>query len=63
LQLADKNIQMCKICETKDNLVYSGVDALLLGIDGAETRTICYDCAKQAKKDKASDSAEMPEQP
>ena len=36
----------CKECQTTENIVYSGVDALLLGIPGAETQTICYSCAK-----------------
>lgn len=40
----------CKVCATEDNLVYSGVDALLLGIEGAETQKICYDCANQQAK-------------
>ena len=37
----------CSTCETEDNLVYSGVDALLLGIPGAETQTKCYPCANK----------------
>jgi len=35
----------CKVCKTTENIVYSGVDALLLGIPGAETGTTCYKCA------------------
>jgi len=35
----------CKFCDTTEGLVYSGVDALLLGISGAETGTTCYKCA------------------
>jgi hypothetical protein len=37
----------CRECETEDNLVYSGVDALVLGIAGAETGIICYPCANK----------------
>ena len=40
----------CKVCETTENIVYSGIDALLLGIDGAETETMCYPCARSAVK-------------
>lgn len=54
---------MCKICGTKDNLVYSGVDALLLNIAGAETETMCYGCANSENKEKNTNSTEMPEQP
>lgn len=36
----------CLTCDTTENIVYSGVDALLLGIDGAQTETTCYDCAQ-----------------
>jgi hypothetical protein len=43
-------MSQCKQCDTTENLVYSGVDALLLGIDGAETQTYCYPCANQNKK-------------
>jgi len=39
----------CKVCQTTENLVYSGVDALLLGIPGAQTRTMCYPCANKAR--------------
>lgn len=35
----------CEKCDTTDNIVYSGVDALLLGIPGAETEKTCYPCA------------------
>jgi len=35
----------CIICNTTENLVYSGVDAFLLGI----TETTCYDCANRTK--------------
>lgn len=37
----------CEVCSTEENIVYSGIDALLLGIDGAETERICYDCANK----------------
>jgi hypothetical protein len=40
----------CKQCDTTDNIVYSGVAALLLGIPGAETETTCYECAKKNQK-------------
>jgi hypothetical protein len=45
----------CKVCATTDKIVYSGVDALLLGIDGAETGTYCYPCANKANKDRQDD--------
>lgn len=32
----------CKHCGTNDNIVYSGVDAFLLG---CTTENICYPCA------------------
>ena len=38
-------MSQCKQCDTTENIVYSGIDALLLGIPGAETQTICYPCA------------------
>ena len=41
----------CKVCNTTENLVYSGVDALLLGIPNAETETTCYPCAKKQKEE------------
>jgi hypothetical protein len=42
----------CEKCDTTENIVRSGVDALLLGIPGAETEKICYPCANadRAKK-------------
>jgi hypothetical protein len=42
----------CQVCTTTEKIVYSGVDALLLGIEGAETGTICYPCANQVRKEK-----------
>jgi hypothetical protein len=39
----------CEICQTEQNIVHSGVDALLLGIQGAETGKICYDCANKER--------------
>ena len=42
----------CKACNTEDNIVHSGVDALLLGIDGAETGTMCYACANKERSEK-----------
>ena len=39
----------CKECQTTENIVYSGVDALLLGIPNAETETTCYPCANKEK--------------
>ena len=39
----------CLKCETEDRIVHSGVDALLLGIEGAETGKICYPCANDAR--------------
>ena len=40
----------CEVCSTEENIVYSGVDALLLGIEGAETGKICYDCANKQRE-------------
>jgi hypothetical protein len=37
----------CEKCDTTENIVYSGVDALLLGVDGAQTEKICYPCANK----------------
>jgi len=42
----------CKVCQTTEKIVYSGVDALLLGIPGAETGIICYPCANTARQTK-----------
>lgn len=50
----------CKVCQTTENLVYSGVDALLLGIPGAQTRTTCYKCAnanRQTNKEEEPNDA------
>ena len=40
----------CLSCDTEENIVYSGVDALLLGIDGARTGDKCYDCANKERE-------------
>lgn len=40
----------CRFCDTTEGLVYSGVDALLLGIPLAETGTTCYSCANKEKE-------------
>jgi hypothetical protein len=42
----------CLSCETTEGLVYSGVDALILGIDGAQTGTRCYSCATKERNAK-----------
>jgi len=42
-------VSKCLKCETEDQIVHSGVDALLLGIDGAKTGEICYPCANDAR--------------
>jgi len=39
----------CQVCGTTENIIYSGVDALLLGIDGAETERLCYPCANKQR--------------
>ena len=39
----------CLSCDTEQNIVHSGVDALLLGIDGARTGDKCYDCANKER--------------
>ena len=54
----------CKECSTEDNIVYSGVDAFLLEIDGAETGTLCYKCARQLRdsrreKEKAANNGDV----
>ena len=36
----------CQECKTKENLIYSGVDAFMLGV---QTETICYPCANKRK--------------
>ena len=36
----------CLNCGTNDNIVYSGVDAFVLGVLDKVER-ICYDCARQ----------------
>jgi hypothetical protein len=41
----------CQVCDTTEKIVHSGVDALLLGIPGAETGKICYPCANQARRE------------
>jgi hypothetical protein len=47
-----KTVGTCHVCGTTDQskIVYSGVDALILGIPGAETGTSCYSCAKLQSK-------------
>lgn len=35
----------CKYCGTTENIVYSGVDAVVLG---CETYTTCYQCARES---------------
>ena len=40
----------CKHCGTEENLVYSGTDALLLGIWGCETRKTCYPCGNKNRE-------------
>ena len=40
----------CLTCETTENIVHSGIDALLLGIDGARTGDTCYDCANKERE-------------
>ena len=49
----------CKVCKTTENIVHSGVDALLLGIANAETETTCYPCANKEKE--APDGTLQPE--
>ena len=33
----------CKVCNTTENIVYSGIDAFILGQE--TTENICYPCA------------------
>jgi len=51
----------CRFCGTTEGLVYSGVDALLLGIPGAETGTTCYKCANNNIKKEADNGNVQPE--
>ena len=39
----------CLSCETTEGIIYSGVDALLLGIEGAQTGVRCYACATKER--------------
>jgi hypothetical protein len=41
----------CSQCSSEEKIVHSGVDALLLGIEGAETGKLCYPCANQNRKE------------
>jgi hypothetical protein len=41
----------CEVCSTEENIVHSGVAALLLGIEGAETGKLCYDCANKQREE------------
>ena len=34
----------CSICNTQDNIIYSGIDAFVLGVQVEKT---CYDCANK----------------
>jgi hypothetical protein len=43
-------VSKCKNCSSEENIIYSGTDALLLGIPGAETETTCYPCANKKKE-------------
>jgi ATP-dependent DNA helicase RecQ len=46
-----QNMKMDELLSEIENIVYSGIDALLLGIEGAETEKICYDCANKQKEE------------
>jgi len=53
---------ICSVCENPDaRVVWSGVDALMLGIPGAETGKYCYSCASlkpwEPKHDCSTDSS------
>jgi hypothetical protein len=39
-----RNEMTCTICNTSENIIYSGVDAFVLGVDVEKT---CYDCANK----------------
>jgi hypothetical protein len=41
----------CEKCNTTEDIVHSGVDALLLGIEGAATGKICYECANKNREE------------
>lgn len=40
----------CYKCETKENLVFSGVDAFLLGVMDKIER-VCYECAAATNRE------------
>jgi hypothetical protein len=35
----------CKVCNTTENIIYSGIDAFILGQE--TTENICYACAHE----------------
>jgi len=46
----EEEMSKCLSCDTEENIVHSGIDALLLGIDGARTGDKCYDCANKERE-------------
>jgi hypothetical protein len=48
----EEEMSQCHSCNTTENLVYSGVDALMLRIDGAQTGVRCYECADKERTEK-----------
>lgn len=42
MTITNLRVGICNECGTKENLVYSGVDAFVLGV---QTETVCYPCA------------------
>lgn len=57
-------METCQTCSTTDNLVYSGVDAFMLGVSGKEGK-VCYPCATAVRdKHRAEDeaNANLPEE-
>jgi hypothetical protein len=41
----EKIMNKCKACNTTENIIYSGVDAFMLGQE--TTENICYPCANE----------------
>jgi len=46
----EETMAKCNKCNTQDNIVHSGVDALLLGVLD-QIEQVCYACANQREGD------------
>lgn len=49
---------LCKQCGTSENIVYSGVDAWILGCVN-DTERICYKCATENNEEKEKENAKL----